>query len=144
MNPNKIFAYLDGTLDPGERAEIDKRLPNDLQLQRELAIAREIHLRGRGDSREVMIEDETTNRGRILAMRFGSAFFVLIALNVLIGLIFIAHKESSNPNRKLLDNQMRDQLSKSLSQAAQNAMTPPPLGVSDINIPVTSGKLDSV
>ena len=146
MNPEKLFAYLDDTLSPDERAEIEKRLETDSQLQRELAMAREIHKRARGDAREVIFQDEmaTSSRGRKMALRIGAGFIALIALNVAIGLIVIAHKEGSNPNRKLLDNQMREQLTKSLDQAAQRAMTPPPLGVNEMTVPAGPGRKDNV
>lgn len=146
MNPEKLFAYLDGNLDPVERSELESRLNTDAQLQREMTIAREIHKRARGESREVVFQDEleTSMRGRKMALRVAMAFIVLIALNVAVGLIVIAHKESSNPNRKLLDAQMREQLKKSLEQATHSALTPPPLGVSDIAISVAPGKMNSV
>lgn len=146
MNPENLFAYLDDTLGPAERSDIERRLETDSQLQRELAIAREIHKRARGESREVIFQDEleTSLRGRKMALRVGTGFIALIALNVAVGLIVIAHKESSNPNRKLLDTQMREQLSKALDQAARAAMTSPPLGVSDITISVAAGRMDSV
>ena len=142
MNPDRLFAYLDGRLPKDERAEIDQRLESDAQLQREMAIAREIHLRARGDAREVIFQDEAAmaDRGRKFSLRVGAAFIALIALNVAFALIFIAHREASNPNHKLLEAQMREQLSKSLGQAANSVLTPPPLDVNDITIPAGPGK----
>lgn len=142
MTPEKLFAYLDGRLPNEERAEIDRRVETDARLRRELTIAREIHLRARGNSREVIFQDElaTAERGRKMALRIGAAAIALIALNVGIGLFVIAHREGSNPNRKLLEQQMRDQISKSLGQAANNVLTPPPLDVSDIIVPAARGK----
>jgi hypothetical protein len=146
MNPEKLFAYLDGELPASERAELDQRLSFDVQLQREMAIAREIHLRARGSAREAIFQDEIamTERGRKMALRVGAAFVGLIALNVLVGLFVIARHESRNPNRKLLETQMRDQLSKSLGQAASSVLTPPPLDVNDITVPVGPGQVEMV
>ena len=146
MNPEKLFAYLDGELPATERAEIDQRLNSDVQLQREMTIAREIHLRARGSAREAIFQDERAmaDRGRKMALRVGAAFVGLIALNVLLGILVIARHESSNPNRKLLEKQMREQLSKSLGQAAATVLTPPPLEVNDIIVPVAKGQLDAV
>src|ERR1700737_2503185 len=128
MNPEKLFAYLDGNLSDAERAEIEERLGSDAQLQREFAIAKEIHARARGGSREVLLQDEISiaDRGRKIALRIGVAAIILVALNVGIGLFFIARHERANPNRKLLETQMREQLTKSLDQAARAALTPPP------------------
>jgi hypothetical protein len=146
MNPEKLFDYLDGTLPEEERRELDRQLASDAQLQRELGIAREIHTRARGGAREVLFQDEmaVSDRGRKMALRIGVGFIILIGLNVAVGLLFIAHKEASNPNRKLLDAQMREQLTKSFEQATHASLTPPPLGVSDITIPVAHGRLDGV
>jgi hypothetical protein len=146
MNPEKLFAYLDGRLSKDERDDIDQRLERDAQLQREMAIAREIHVRARGEAREVIFQDEaaTADRGRKMALRIGAAAIALIVLNVVFGLFFIARREASNPNRKLLEQQMREQLSKSLGQAANNVLTPPPLDVSDIVVPVARGKSGAI
>jgi hypothetical protein len=146
MNPDKLFDYLDGRLPDWERTQLEERLLSDPQLQRELAIAREIHARTRGDLREVLLEDDslTAERGRKMALRVGTAFIVLMGLNVAIGLWFIARHETANPNRKLLETRMREQISKSLEHATNAALTPPPLDVSDITIPVAPGRLDGV
>jgi anti-sigma factor RsiW len=42
MNPDKLFDYLDGRLPAPERAALEKQLISDRQLQRELAVARQI------------------------------------------------------------------------------------------------------
>ncbi len=57
MNPEKLFDYLEGNLPAEERAQLEEKLATDPQLQRELAIAREMHRRSRG-SREVLGESE--------------------------------------------------------------------------------------
>ena len=54
MNPDKLFDYLEGRLSPKERAALEQQLMSDEQLQREFAVARQIHAGMRGDSREVV------------------------------------------------------------------------------------------
>jgi len=79
-----------------------------------------------------------------MAIRIGVAFMVLILVNVGIGLWFIFRHESNNPNRPLLEAQMREQIAKSIERAA--ALTPAPnvLGVTEITISAATGKMDSV
>jgi hypothetical protein len=145
MNPDKLFDYLEGRLPPAERAALERQLISDTQLQRELAVARQIHAGMRGDSREVLLPSQTdvTEQGRKMALRVGAAFIVLMAVNVGIGLWLIARHETKNPNRALLETQMREQIAKSLEHAA-TTFTPGPLGVSEITLPVATGKLESV
>ena len=75
-----------------------------------------------------------------MAIRIGVAFMVLMFVNVGIGLWFIFRHESNNPNRPLLEAQMREQIAKSIERAA--ALTPAPnaLGVTEITIPAATGK----
>lgn len=145
MNPDKLFDYLEGRLPGAERAALEQRLISDKQLQRELAVARQIHSGMRGDSREVLLPptQDVTEQGRKTALRVGAAFIVLMAVNVGIGLWLIARHETKNPNRALLESQMREQIAKSLEQAAAT-FTPAPLGVSEIMVPAATGKLEAV
>jgi hypothetical protein len=143
MNPDKLFDYLEGKLSESERAELERQLVSDRQLQRELSIAREIQSRMRGDSREVLLPDEEAARGGKLALRIGTAFLFLVALNVGAGLWIIARHEAQNPNRKLLEAQMREQLRKSLEHATA-ALTPPSIGVTELIVPAAAGQLDTV
>jgi anti-sigma factor RsiW len=147
MNPDKLFDYLDGRLSPNERDALEEQLMSDKELQRELAVARQIHAGMRGDSQEVILPapDDVSERGRKMAIRVGVAFMILVAVNVGIGLWFIVRHETRNPNRPLLEKQMREQIAKSIERAAAT-LTPAPnaLGVSEIRIPVAKGKLDSV
>lgn len=146
MNPDKLFDYLEGKLSARERAELEQRLISDQQLQRELEVARQIHASMRGDSREVLLpaEADVSERGRKMARRVGIGFIILMAANVGVGLWLIARHETKNPNRELLEAQMRRQLAKSLEQAAAAALTPAPLGVSEITITAALGRLDAV
>jgi hypothetical protein len=145
MNPDKLFDYLEGRLPEAERAALEERLMSDKQLQRELAVARQIHEGMRGDSREVLLPPrlDVTEQGRKMALRVGTAFIVLMAVNVGIGLWLIARHETKNPNRALLETQMRDQIANSLEHAAA-AFTPAPLGVGEITVSATPGKLEAV
>src|SRR6188472_2603995 len=146
MNPDKLFDYLEGTLSPKERTALEEQLMSDEQLQREFAVARQIHAGMRGDSREVVLPapPDVPEQGRKMAIRIGVAFMVLMFVNVGIGLWFIFRHESKNPNRPLLEAQMREQIAKSIKRAA--ALTPAPnaLGVTEITIPAAAGKLDNV
>ena len=146
MNPDKLFDYLEGRLPSAERAALEQRLISDVQLQRELDVARKIHAGMRGDSREVLVQprSEMTEEGRKMALRVGTAFIILMAVNVGIGLWLIARHETRNPNRALLEQQMRKQITNSLEQAASASFTPGPLGVSEITVPAATGKLEIV
>jgi hypothetical protein len=147
MNPDKLFDYLEGRLSASERAALEERLISDKQLQRELAVARQIRAGMHGDSREVLLapQPDVTEQGRKMALRVGVAFIILMAVNVGFGLWLIVRHETKNPNRALLENQMRDQIVKSIEHAAAT-LTPAPnaLGVSEITVPVATGKLDAV
>ena len=145
MNPDKLFDYLEGRLPAAERAALEQRLVSDKQLQHELAMARQIHARMRGDSREVLLppQPDVTEQGRKMGLRVGAAFMVLMAVNVGIGLWLIARHETKNPNRALLEKQMREQIANSLERAAA-AFTPAPLGVSELMVPAATGKLETV
>ena len=149
MNPDKLFDYLEGKLSARERAEVEQQLTSDQQLQRELAVARQIHASMRGPAtagREVLLpaQADVSERGRKMARRVGVAFIILMAANVGVGLWLIARNETKNPNRELLEAQMRQQLAKSLEHAAATALTPAPLGVSEITITAAPGRLDAV
>src|SRR5207253_8928449 len=105
MNPDKLFDYLDDRLPAAERAALEERLMLDKQLQRELAVARQIHAGMRGDSREVLLaaRPDVTEQGRKIALRVGAAFIVLMAVNFVIGLWLIAMLVSKYPNRVFLE-----------------------------------------
>jgi len=145
VNPDKLFDYLDGRLLPTERAALEERLMSDKQLQRELAVARQIHAGMHGDSREVVLPRpaHVPEEGRKMAIRIGAAFMVLVFVNVGIGLWFIFRHESRNPNRPLLEAQMREQIAKSIDRAATLTPAPNALGVSEITIPAETGKVDA-
>ena len=146
MNPDKLFDYLDGKLPDWERTRLENEMAEDAQLQKEFAAARRIHSNMRGEKREVLVQDDAASneRGRKMALRIGTAFVILMGVNVAAGLWFIAHREASNPNRPLLEQQMRDQLTRSLQASTHAALTPPPLGVNELTIPVAAGQSGKV
>jgi len=146
VNPDRLFDYLDGKLSVAEREALEERLVSDEQLQREFAIARRIHAGGRGNSREILLESEAdmSERGRKLARRIGVAFIILMAANVGFGLWFIARHESENPNRALLEAQMRQQLAKSLEHSSATELSSGRLDVTDLRIVAARGQLDQV
>ena len=146
MNPDKLFDYLDGRLPEAERAALEERLISDKQLQRQFAVARQIHAGIRGDSREIILppSPDVSEQGHKMAIRIGVAFMVLMFVNVGIGLWFIFKHESSNPNRPLLEAQMREQIAKSIERAATLTPAPNALGVSEITVPTGNGRLDAV
>src|SRR5207247_3770918 len=143
--PDNRADELEGRLPASERAALEERLASDKQLQRELAVARQIHAGMLGDSREVVLpsQPDVTEQGRKMALRVGVAFIILMAVNVGFGLWLIVRHETRSPNRALLETQMRQQIVKSLEHAAAT-LTPAPLGVSEITVPVATGKLDTV
>src|SRR5204863_2411579 len=146
MNPDKLFDYLDGRLPEAERAVLEERLISDKQLQREFGVARQIHAGIRGDYREIILppSPDVSGQGHKMAIRIGVAFMVLMFVNVGIGLWFIFRHESGNPNRPLLEAQMREQIAKSIERAASLTPAPNALGVTEITIQAETGKLDAV
>lgn len=148
MNPDKLFDYLDGKLPDHERKAVEERLMSDPTARREFDIARRIHSSMReneSERPEILGEmsEETAARGRRLARQVGLAFTVLVAMNVLLGLVYIAHHETKNPNRQLLDEQAREHLRKSLENAAAT-LTPPPLGFGGLQLTTEAGQSSAV
>ena len=148
MNPDRLFDYLDDRLPATERAALERQLISDRQLQRELAVARQIHAGMRGDFREVLLPAQTdvdaAARGRKMALRVGAVFILLMVVNVGVGLWMIARHETKNPNRKLLETQMRQQITKALEHAATTLTPVPSLGANEITVPAATGKLEVV
>ncbi len=125
MNPDKLFDYLDGNLPADERARIEQQLANDAQLQRELAIAREIH-KGMRESREVImpVDAAAQERAGRIGRGVATAFIVLVLVNVLIGIAFIIGK---NPRRKPAASDVQKQIAASAEKAAESALPAPTL-----------------
>jgi hypothetical protein len=148
MNPEKLFDYLDGTLDPTQRAEFEEKLAADPQLQRELAIAREMHRRSRG-SREVVGESEELEippprsklGGRLLA-----AFALLVLVNVLVGIVFIIGRKKSDTPADLRAKELaiRQQLTASLQKTAETALPAPSLAADEIRLSAPAEERDAL
>jgi anti-sigma factor RsiW len=146
MSPDKLFDYLEGKLPRFEREQLEQRLAEDAELQRELRMARTIHERMSGDSREVLLDGDPdkAERGRRIVKNIAIVFILLLGLNVATGLWLIARHESASANRKQLEARERAQISKSLNLAAKNNLTPSPIGPEQITVPAASGKLNEV
>jgi hypothetical protein len=137
MNPEKLFAYLEGNLPEPERAQLEKQLATDVQLQRELAIAREMHRRSRG-SREVLGESdepEIPTPAKPLGRRVALAFFLLVLLNVFVGIGFIVGKKRDNSlDWRAVEAATRKQLESSLQKSADTTF-PAPAIAEEIQLP---------
>jgi len=134
MNPEKLFDYLEGKLSETDRTQLEERLAADPQLQRELAIAREMHRRSRG-SREVLLEDEEPEipaPANPLGRRLITAFAALVLLNVLVGIAFIIGKKGDRTGER--EAATRQHLTESLQRTAETAL-PLPTIADDIFLP---------
>jgi hypothetical protein len=143
MNPDKLFDYLDGKLPAMEQTQFEQQLASDLELQRELAIARRIH-GDMHDSREVYLQDETNvNRGAVLGRRVAIAFAALVFFNVLFGLYAIVFMEKKR--RSALPNeQNRQQLVQALNNTVAAALPTPKLDVDEIRLNASVGQRNAV
>lgn len=149
MNPDKLFDYLDGKLAPADREQLEEKLAADPQLQRQLAIAREIHrgMRDSSSAREVtmLLEDEALRqRGSKVGRRILTAAMALVLLNVLIGLGVIASKRSKPAQTNAREAQIRQQLAASLGAAAQDALPPPTFAAAEIALNAPRAEWDSI
>jgi anti-sigma factor RsiW len=143
VNPDKLFDYLDGRLPEHERRALEEQLMNDAEARREFDVARRIHRATHGGRENLEILNEHVidqPHGKRPARQILLATLVLVAVNVFVGLLYIAHHESKNPNRALLEKQGREQLRQALDKAAASALTPPPLGVTDLNVMIEKGR----
>ena len=143
MNPEKLFDYIEGNLPEAERARIEEQLAADPQLQRELAIAREMHRRSRG-SREVLIDDpEIPSPAKPLGRRLITAFAALVLLNVLVGIAFIIGKKNGTGEIRAREAATRQQLEASLQKTAETSLPLPTIG-DEIRLPAPSTERDRV
>jgi anti-sigma factor RsiW len=146
MNPEKLFDYLEGNLPEPERAKLQAQLATDTQLQRELAIAREMHRRSRG-SREVLGESdepEIPSPAKPLGRQVAIAFFLLVLLNVFVGIAFIVGKKrDKSVDWPTVEAATRKQLEASLQKAAENSL-PAPTIAEEIHLPAPAGERDAI
>jgi hypothetical protein len=147
VNPGKLFDYLDDKLPEHERHAVEEELMNDAVARREFEVARRIHsATGPAPERLEVIDEAAQDapRGRRAARQVLLATLVLVAVNVLLGLLYIAQHESRNPNRALLEKQSREQLRKALDTAAAGALTPPSLGLAELSVTAEPGRAATV
>jgi hypothetical protein len=144
MNPEKLFNYLDGNLPAAEREQLEERIAADPKLQRELMIARKIH---RAGSREVLgVTDDGSPvervRGATIGRRVAIAFFILVLVNVFVGITFIIGR---NPKNDLGAQEavIRAQLTASLEKTASVAL-PAPTIADEIKITAPASERDAV
>ena len=148
MNPEKLFDYLEGNLTAEERAQLESQLATDPQLQRELAIAREMHRRSRG-SREVLGESEDIDipppSGK-LGRRLIAVFVLLVLVNVLVGIAFIiGKKKSENPaDLRARELAIRQQLTASLQKTAETALPAPTLAADEIHLSAPASEREAL
>jgi hypothetical protein len=143
MNPEKLFDYIEGNLPEAERARIEEQLAGDPQLQRELAIAREMHRRSRG-SREVLVDDpEIPPPAKPLGRRLITAFAALVLLNVLVGIAFIIGKKNGTGEIRAREAATRQQLEASLQKTAESSLPLPTIG-DEIRLPARATERDRV
>jgi hypothetical protein len=139
MNPEKLFDYLDGNLTAEESAQLESQLATDPLLQRELAIAREMHRRSRG-SREVIGESDDMDIPPLPSGKLGrgvaTAFVLLVLLNVFVGIAFIIGKKKSQSPADVRARElaMRQQLTASLQKTAEIALPAPTLPADEIHL----------
>jgi len=139
MNPEKLFDYLEGSLPEEEQAELERKLATDPQLQRELALAREMHRRSRG-SREVLGEGDDLDIPAAPNSKLGrqvmAAFALLVLVNVFVGIAFIiGRKKPENPaDLRARELAIRQQLTASLQRTAETALPAPTLATEEIHL----------
>jgi hypothetical protein len=149
MNPEKLFDYLEGNLAAAERAQLEEKLATDPQLQRELAIAREMHRRSRG-SREVIGESEDIDIPSLpsgkLGRRLAAAFALLVLVNVLVGIAFIIGKKKSEKPTDLRARELaiRQQLTASLQKTAETALPAPTLAADEIHLSASANEREAL
>jgi hypothetical protein len=143
MNPDKLFDYLEGNLPEAERTQLEKQIAADPQLQRELAVAREMHRRSRG-SREVIVDDpEIPAPAKPLGRRLITAFAALVLVNVLVGIAFIIGKKDGTGEVRAREAATRQQLEASLQRTAETSLPLPTIG-DEIRLSAAAAERDRV
>jgi plasmid stabilization system protein ParE len=144
MSPENLFDYLEGKFGPEERAAFEERLASDQQLQRELAIATEMHRRSRG-SREVLGDQDPDIPlpSKSLGRKLITAFAALVLLNVLVGIVFIIGSKKGSGELRAREEAMRQQLKSSLQKTAETSLPLPTIG-GEIHLPAAPGEINRV
>ena len=144
MSPEELFDYLEGKFGDEERAAFEERLATDAQLQRELAIAQEMHRRARG-SREVVGDQDADIPlpAKGLGRKVVTAFVALVLLNVLIGIVFIIGNKKGTGELRAREDATRRQLASTLQKTAENSMPLPTIG-NEIQLPAAATERDRI
>lgn len=144
MSPEKLFEYLEGKLSDDERVAFEQRLATDAQLQRELAVAREMHRRARG-SREVVGDQDPDIPlpSKALGRKLLTAFAALVLLNVIVGLVFIIGNKKGSGELAAREKATRQQLSASLQKTAEASLPLPTIG-DEIQLPTPAADVARV
>ena len=144
MSPEKLFDYLEGNFGDEERAAFEARLATDTQLQRELAIAQEMHQRARG-SREVVGDQDPDIPlpPKALGRKLITAFAALVLLNVIVGIAFIIGNKKGTGELRAREEATRKQLSESLQKTAETSLPLPTIG-SEIQLPTPAADVARV
>jgi plasmid stabilization system protein ParE len=144
MSPEKLFDYLEGKFGEEERAAFEQQLASDPQLQRELAIAGEMHRRSRG-SREVVGDQDPDIPlpAKGLGRKVITAFAALVLLNVFIGIFFIIGKKKGTGELRAREEATRQQLAASLQKTAETSIPLPTIG-NEIILPATIKERDRI
>jgi len=141
MTPEKFFDYLEGKLPDWERQALERALITDPELQKEFVAARQIHRSLDRSPEETAAIARAGARGRMIA----AAFAVLVALNVGIGLYFIFRSAKPAPEVQQAQVQaIRQQIEKSLAQAASATFTPPTIAAEPVLITIPAAQQDDV
>ena len=148
MNPEKLFAYLDGRLPASERVKLEEDLARDPHLRRELEIAQEMHRRAPG-AREVLggtDDPEIPEPANKLGRRITTVFVFLVMLNVLVGIIFIigAKKAEKSSDLQTREKAVRQQIADSLQKTAEDALPLPSLDVDEIRLAASGPERDAL
>lgn len=135
MSPQKLFDYLEGKFSAEQRATFEAELAANPQLQRELAIAREMHQRARG-SREVVGDQDPDIPlpAKGLGRKLLTAFAALVLLNVIVGIVFIIGNKKGTGELRAREEATRKQLAESLQRTAESSLPLPTIG-NEIHLP---------
>ena len=144
MSPEKLFDYLEGKFRDEERAAFEQRLATDPQLQRELEIARQMHHRARG-SREVLGDQDPDIPlpSKALGRKILTAFAALVALNVIVGIVFIIGNKKGIGEVRAREEATRKQLSESLQKTAETSLPLPTIS-DEIHLPTPAADIARV
>jgi len=144
MRPEKLFDYLEGKFSAEESAAFEQQLAHDPQLQRELALAREMHRRARG-SREVIGDQDPDIPlpAKGLGRKLITAFAALVLLNVLLGIVFIIGNKKGTGELRARQEATRQQLVASLQKTAEKSMPLPTIG-NEIRLPAALTERDRI